>query len=391
MSAAQAISPPEKPPDYSTLLSWWDAWPEARPELLDFWARGNFTGRLLFRTTRQQPACIVRARYLDELEAALKRLALLDLEIDFAWSGVASDPSLVMVPQDVTYEEAGGWGYMACAGDKLSDNRGDREWCPSLGYASLLPDTITDWLAVQARPFLESGRLMVCPLNNMGLHKTPGHLSEKHLQRISNSSSVVRSVQAIESLFKLELPLLEGMTIQDTFRFCEDHKDSLQLFQVTLAKLLTKTNTEASASSRNELLAQIKEEVAELRLSEKTISLRKRLTALGASLSTFGVTIALQLGVAPGVAALGSVAAAMATLALWDRNLQSQGEIPKHPFYIISALQEGKGPRSEWRERPFAREFRLPSRKKLKKAIPPYHWLAPPTGGWLIPSTSVRG
>lgn len=248
MSHIPKASSPMSPPDYSALLGWWDGWPEARPELLDFWARGNFTQRLLSRRERQRPACIVRAHYLDELEAALKRLALLDLDIDFAWSGVTSEPGLVMVPQDVSYEEAGGWGYMACAGDKFSENRSGKEWCPSLGYASLLPDTVTDWLAVQAKPFLESGRVMVCPIDNMGLNRTPGHLSEEHLQRIANSSSVVRSVAAIEAIFEFELPRLEGMTIQDTYRFCEDHKDSLVLFQVALAKLLSQTAADTPES-----------------------------------------------------------------------------------------------------------------------------------------------
>ena len=54
---------------------------------------------------------MVRAEYLDEVEAALKRLALLDLEIDFVWHGEVSGPQLVIVPQDVDYEGTGGWGY----------------------------------------------------------------------------------------------------------------------------------------------------------------------------------------------------------------------------------------------------------------------------------------
>ncbi len=88
-------------PNYSTLLEWWDAWPEAKPAHLDFWARGNFSRRLLSRKNSQRAACIVRVEYLDEIEAALKRLALLDLEVDFAWYGEVSQPQIVIVPQDI--------------------------------------------------------------------------------------------------------------------------------------------------------------------------------------------------------------------------------------------------------------------------------------------------
>ena len=57
---------------------------------------------------------------MDEMEAALKRLALLDIDIDFAWCGQTTQPQLVMVPQDMGYEDSEGWGYLAAAGSLFS-------------------------------------------------------------------------------------------------------------------------------------------------------------------------------------------------------------------------------------------------------------------------------
>jgi len=375
-------------PDYVTLADWWNAWPEYRPEMLDFWARGNFTRRLLSRRETGATACVVRVQYLDELEAALKRLALLGIEIDFAWSGPVSGERLVIAPQDIDYEDAGGWGYSACSGDRFGEERAGKEWCPSLGWGSLLPDTITDWLANEAQSFVRDGHVLVCPIENMGLRAKPSKASELHLQRSANSVSVVSTMKSIETLCKIDLPVLEGMSIQDTFSFCQDNRDSLILFQGALRKLLKNDPSDQSEIVTKHLISQIREGVAELQLSGATLRTRKTLTALGASISTFGVTFGLSYGLGVGPAALGSVAAAMATLALWDRNIESEGALRKNPYFILWKLQGGRVGKPEFRPRP-ALEALLSSRGK-PKVLPPYHWLSPPSGGWNIP-TVFRG
>lgn len=376
------------PPDYSTLLHWWDIWPEVRPEHLDFWARGNYTRRLLSRSRTNRSACIIRVEYVDEMEAALKRLALLGIDIDFTWCGQTTQPQLVMVPQDMEYEDSGGWGYMACAGSLFREPRSGKRWCPSLGWASLLPDTVTDWLAEQASLYIQSGKIMVSPASHIGLRRTPGAVPEEQLQKMSNSASMVRERAKIKALFSLELPYIEGMSIQDIHKFCEDHRDSLILFQNALAKLLQRSIVETPDALSQELVSQIREGVAELRLSDRTIAARKGLVALGASIATFLVTAGINLGVGPGAAAVGSTGAAMATLAFWAQILDAQGSMRKNPFYVIWRLQKGKGPKNKWRERRFLREFALPPSQKPKE-IPPFHWLTPPTAGWLVPSTRV--
>ena len=107
------------PPNYSTLLHWWDAWPEARPELLDFWARGNYTRRLLSRSKTNRSGCIVRVEYVDEMEAALKKACFVRHWYWFCL--VWSDHTIATNIGSPRYGiwRQWGWGYMACAGSLL--------------------------------------------------------------------------------------------------------------------------------------------------------------------------------------------------------------------------------------------------------------------------------
>lgn len=313
---------------------------------------------------------------------------MLDLDIDFVWCGTTLGPSLVMLPQDIDYEDSGGWGYLVAAGSEFKERRGAKDWCPSFSWATLLPDTVTDWLSENTGEFVESGKIIVCPANNIGLHKNIGYLSEEHIQRISNSASIIRESAKIETLFSFELPVIDGMPLRDIYKFCQDHQDKLILFQKALSNLLKKSIEHEKQALVKELISQIKEGVAELRLSDKTIKARRILSTLGASISTFLITIGVKLGVDLGTAAIGSTGAAMATLAFWSQILESRGSMRKNPFYIIWALEKGKRTKNIRRKRAFLKEF-PPTLYPKTKEIPPHHWLTPPTGGWLIPTAQV--
>lgn len=388
------IKLPVASPDYNILLNWWDAWPSVRPELLDFWARGNFTRRLFSRIPRKDRSLLVRVRYLDEIETALKRLALLGMEVDFAWGGAVSSPSLVMVPQHIDYEDSGGWGYMTASGDELVDSQGRREWCPALSIASLLPDTVTDWLAVEARGFLQSGQLMVCPIENIGLLESPGHLSEEHFKQIANATSFIKNASLAKVIFELDLPRLDGMSIMDTYKFCVEFKDSLTRFQTAIGKLLGDDHTTLDEPKLSNIIAEVKDSIAELRLSGSSLAARKRLTALGASIAMSGIALGVYyLGVQPGVAVMGGVASAIATLGLWHRNIEAEAGLRTKPYYAVWQLQGNIGPQPEWRPRPSQWKMldciKANTPPTSEKMLSPYHWLTSPTAGWAIPTGFV--
>jgi len=327
----------------------------------------------------------VRAEYLDEIEGALKRLALLDLEMDFAWSGEVSGSQLVIVPQDVDYEDAGGWGYSACTGDHITDRRGGKEWCPSMGWASLLPDTITDWLANEAKDFVGSGTIMVAPVGHTGLRKLPGGKTEEQLQKLSNGVSLMGEKAKIKALFKLELPFVDGMPVRDLRKFCDDYRDSLVLFQSALRKMIHGAPCESEDSLAKDLVQQINDGVAELRLSDRSANARKLLTAVGASIGIIVVSVGLKLGINPATVAVGSAGAAIATIGQYSQILEARGQMRKNPFYAIWALQRGKGPANRFRHGP-SFGASVPSQSPKPKTIPPYHWLTPPTPGWTVPT-----
>ena len=375
------------PPDYETLLSWWQAWPEARPELIDFWARGNFTRRLLGRRQEEKPTWVVKVGYVDEIEAALRQMALLGVNIDFIWTGEMSPPSMVITPQSIDYEDSGGWGYSVAAGSKVDDKRGGLEWCPSMAWASLLPVAVTDWMAESGSEFIRDGNIFVAPSELVGISKTQLAKSDEKYLEVGNSPVVIKDIALAQALAEIELPRLDGLPIADIKKFLEDEQDSFVLFQSALRKLLHDTDVETPESIKNELLQAIQEGVAELRLSDRTLKARKSLTVLGASLTTFFVTVGLNVGLSPGLAAIGSGAGATATLALWHQLLESEGKLRQHPFYIAWALQGIK----EKGRKPLQRKHKLQAEamRKQQGIVPPYHWLAPPTAGWGIPTVFV--
>ena len=374
------------PPDYETLLSWWQAWPEARPELIDFWARGNFTRRLLSRRKQEKPTWVVKVGYVDEIEAALRQLALLGVNADFVWTGEMSPPSMVITPQSIDYEDSGGWGYSAAAGNKVDDKRGGLEWCPSMAWASLLPTTVTDWMAENGSEYIKDGNIFVAPSELVGIAKSPiAKADEKYLE-IGHSPAIIKDMALTQALGEIELPRLDGLPIADVKKFLEDEQDSFVLFQSALRKLLQDTDADTPESIRKELIQAIQEGVAELRLSDRTLKARKSLTVLGATITTFVVTVGLHVGLSPGLAAIGSGSGAMATLALWHQLLEAEGKLRQHPFYIAWVLQGAKPKKKKQKGK---LKLQRQGKGKQQTDIPPYHWLAPPTAGWGIPTAII--
>lgn len=99
---------PKEPPHYTELVEWWKCWPQARPELLDFWARGGYVNRLLHRRQNDGYCVTVAVRLVDEIEHALKRMILLGVEVDLVWTGDLTPPVMNIAPLDIDYEGPGG-------------------------------------------------------------------------------------------------------------------------------------------------------------------------------------------------------------------------------------------------------------------------------------------
>jgi len=241
-------------------------------------------------------------------------------------------------------------------------------------------------MAEKGIEFIKDGSIFVAPSELVGMGKSPiAQPDEKYLE-IGNSPAVIRDVALVKAMAELELPRLDGLPIADVKKFLEDEQDSFVLFQSALRKLLQDTDADRPESMKKELIQAIKDGVAELRLSDRTLKARKSLTALGAAITTFYVTVGLNAGLSPGVAAIASGSGAMATLALWHQLLEAEGKLRQHPFYIAWALQGAKSKRKKHQGK-LKLQGQISSKKQAD--IPQYHWLAPPTAGWGIPTVFV--
>jgi hypothetical protein len=178
------------------------------------------------------------------------------------------------------------------------------------------------------------------------------------------------------------------MSVADVYKFSEDHADSLLLFRSALSKLLTSSiDPGCSEALCSELVRAIDQGTAELRLSERSLRARRTLSALGACIATFFVTLGIKLGVPAGSAAIGCTAAAIASINLFAQTLEAEGAMRKNPFWAVWSLQRGKRRRDSFRSQT---TYMAASANRLrKKDIPPYHWLAPPMPGWAVPTAFV--
>ena len=102
---------------------------------------------------------------------------------------------------------------------------------------------------------------MVAPVSPMGLRKLPGGDAENAMQRMSNGLSLMGEQAKIKSIFSIELPLIDGMSVQDVYKFQQDHKDSLTLYQGALRKITQNSSYDSAEQLTRELVAQINEGV----------------------------------------------------------------------------------------------------------------------------------
>ena len=156
------------------LLRLWDEIPECLAGCYDFWGRGNFERLLLnARCFPNSFNVTIEVRSLDDVKRAIRLWALYADFLILLWKGPTNN-GLAIVPFREDYEDPGGWGYRVCAGDVLEKEGSDKKWYPAMAYISMFLDEVAAFLATEARPFIQSGRLVVVPAVGAGC-VNPGH------------------------------------------------------------------------------------------------------------------------------------------------------------------------------------------------------------------------
>lgn len=361
-------------PNYSTLMKWWRIWPEARPELLDFWARGGYVQRNIWRQKNPKASLTIGVRYIDEIEFAIRRLALLGIEMDFLWIGDVSPPSLIIAPQDADYDGVGGWGYTTCAGSRFGDHRGEAEWVPAMAWAHRMPDNLTDWIFEQASDFFSTGQAFVAPAESVGLSKNIGDGVSRLYESFSNTTTVFDVKTKGQIITEIDIPKIDGLSIGDLHKFCEDYKPELDSFRTAIKELI-----DANDGDVTTCVKKINDAVKQMESSNSHASMRKMIIASGGALAAF------NLGLASGVAAkaVGAGFVAHGALQWWCEKTIARREARAKPFWPIWKMKKGKQ-RSQFREPQLSAGLGSLTMSPSPAGLS--HWLAPPQAGWSIPS-----
>lgn len=178
------------------LLAWWDDVLDTGPEYVtgayEFWGRGNLA-RIL-NNARDYPNSFnvtLEVRSLDDVKLAIRLWALYADFLILLWKGPTESAwEKMLVPLD--FDAPGGWGYMVFLGTVLKKKGSKRRWSMGLGYGSTLPSEVTAFLATEARPFIQSGRLVVIPAVGAGCIN-PGHGPFEQL--LAESANAIPSIR----------------------------------------------------------------------------------------------------------------------------------------------------------------------------------------------------
>lgn len=343
------------------LMELWDEVAQHRAGVYDFWGRGNFE-RLLLNARRFPNSFNVtlEVRSLADVQRAVRLWALYADFLLLLWKG-PTDNGLAIVPVPEDYEEPGGWGYAICAGDELVLEGSKRTWHPAMGYISIFPDDVAEFLATEAVSFVRSGRLIVVPATGAGCIN-PGHGPfEQLLAEAANAFPGVRWKGGGGSPIAL-LPHSPDAPLDRLFDLVEDETERLRKLRLLLLKRSRAISPVTELTTEERLLAMEIEDA--LRDFEKCREAMARKAGLARSEEPLvGRTARFRVG----------------------GQRVGDEEHSDSPFAPLFALQTlGYGWRVAGSHVP-----RFPGRFQPQEGDVVGAWLAPPTRGWIIPT--VRG
>lgn len=365
-------------PEYNLLLDWMRAI-GGRAVSLDFWARGNYARRLIHNKLNARRTLLVPVQYVDEIRWAYRRLALLDVPVEFLWQGSISKPQRVvhLHPADPESLWDAGWGYVAATGGEVRMRR--RKWGTICGYARLIPEVVADWIVEEAPGAFSRGEVFVTPDELVGLSQADQGMVagfEGLLEALA-----VHTGRSEEVLMELQLPALDGMAPAEFERFLLDSGVELERLRVAFRRLV-----DASPNADLEaLVEEVNYEVAELTLADRFHRFRSRVTRLGGVVGACAAAIGAAAGSAGGpvgtITAAAAGGAAAAGLCEAIRQAAERGlDLHRSPFYVLWELGRKKSLR--------LKRTRVGKHHKQRRSRAPasiddgyFHWLAPPSAG----------
>lgn len=366
-------------PSYENVMEWMRGC-GGRHVAFDFWARGNYTRRLIYQRSRGIEPLLVPVSYVDEMRWAHRRLALLGVPVEFVYCGEVSESGKILhadyVSDDFLWDA--GWGYIAT----ISKMKG-RYVAWLIGHADLMPESLLDWLVDEASEDFVEGKVFVSPAELVGID--PRFLDEglSRLAGITRGAPMTSDYEVTKAALELNMPYLDNMSPHAFRKFLGDYEGELVRFQRAFRNIVTAR--EKSEQQLKDYIEELKHEIAELTVAAKHEGTRKNILKLGGMLGTFTASFALAVqtqssSVLSIAGAAGMGAAAVGLLDLWKQATEREQKMAANPYFILWKL--GMSRPSEVKRTSKVSLVKPPNLSpeqfKLNAA---HHWLCPPTAG----------
>lgn len=327
-------------PRYQQILDWMRAMPN-RAISFDIWARGNYMLRLIDNLRRNVCPLVVPVSSVTQIVWAYRRLALIGLPVEFIYTGGVSKPQRVLDLYPADGLITGGAGYIGALGRSDEDlpTFHGKKWFVVTGYSRLMPEGLLDWIVNEAHdPFLR-GEVFVAPAELVGVHPVQPVSGMRALEEVVGGRGFADATYATKALMDLELPYLDHMSSTAFQQFLADHENELVRFRTVFRRLAGGV----PAKDLEDVVEELKSEVAEMSLSHHYASLRKSISALGGAMVTLSAAVAACAAASPDtalpVAAGAGCAAATAVLAdLWKQRIDAEAEARRNPYFIMWKL-----------------------------------------------------
>lgn len=217
---------------FAPLISWWREWqgepgsPNPHSELLDFWGRGGFSRVAAAVRARPHAAIAVDALTVDDIRKWARILCPLFETVVVKWKGELGS-GLVIAPIHAAYGDGpdtfGGHGYAVTAGSVFSNHD---NWHPALSWANPLPREVVGFLAGEALPLLEAGRLVVLPAPLVGCTQTAVGWTDTllvdgllggvvNVARREESANPATGRQRVLDVTRIQIPFIDNVALAD--------------------------------------------------------------------------------------------------------------------------------------------------------------------------------
>jgi hypothetical protein len=343
------------------LLRLWEQIPESIASSYDFWGRGNFVRLLLnARCFPNSFNVTLEVRSLDDVKRAVRLWGLFADFLILLWKGVTKN-GLAITPFPEDYEEPGGWGYMIAAGTIIKKEGSSNKFYPAMAQISALPDEVAAFLATEARPFIQSGRLIVVPAVGAGCIN-PGHGPFEQL--LAESANAIPSIRwkGFAGTPIGYIPHSPNAPFELLAELAEAESDRLRKLRL----LLLKRSQELEPGGKVGLVAKR----LSLEIDDALRDLEERNNAVARKKGLDKAKEPLTGG----------------TARFRSSGKKLTATTPDSPFAPLLILQSlGYGWRVDGPEVP-----KLPPRFEPEEGDVIGTWLAPPSAGWNIPTVRVR-